>query len=137
MHRWGGRLLFTRVFAFLAGIIAIIGVIAFGLAMSSNSDTYEIIRLNDSVTLGLAALWAVTLLSFVVHESAHALAVKHFGRTLTRGGVMLYYGLPAAFCRYERYLALATPCAYHRISRRSCGRPAGRQSGSDCRLPVA
>ncbi len=97
MYRWGGRLLFTRVFAFLAGIIAIIGMIAFGLAMSSNSDTYEIIRLNDSVTLGLAALWAVTLLSFVVHESAHALAVKHFGRTLTRGGVMLYYGLPAAF----------------------------------------
>ncbi len=96
-YRWGGRLLFTRVFALLAGLIAIIGLIAFGLAMSSGADTYEIIRLNDSVTLGLAALWAVTLLSFVVHESAHALAVKHFGRTLTRGGVMLYYGLPAAF----------------------------------------
>jgi putative peptide zinc metalloprotease protein len=97
VYRWGGRLLFTRVFAFLASIIALVGMIAFGLAMSSGSDTYEIIRLNDSVTLGLAALWAVTLLSFVVHESAHALAVKHFGRTLTRGGVMLYYGLPAAF----------------------------------------
>lgn len=97
VYRWGGRVLFTRVFALLAGIIAIIGMIAFGLAMSSGADTYEIIRLNDSVTLGLAALWAVTLLSFVVHESAHALAVKHFGRTLTRGGVMLYYGLPAAF----------------------------------------
>lgn len=97
LYRWCGRLLFTRVFAVIAGIIAIIGIVAFGLAMSSGSETYEVIRLNDSVTLGLAALWAVTLLSFVVHESAHALAVKHFGRTLTRGGVMLYYGLPAAF----------------------------------------
>ncbi|MDW8214263.1 MAG: cyclic nucleotide-binding protein, partial [Roseiflexaceae bacterium] len=97
LYRWGGRLFFTRMFALVAGIIAIIGIIAFGLAMSSGSDTYEVIRLNDSVTLGLAALWTVTLLSFVVHESAHALAVKHFGRTLTDGGVMLYYGLPAAF----------------------------------------
>ncbi len=97
LYRWGGRLFFTRIFAFLAGVIALIGIIAFGLAMSSGSETYEIIRLNDSVTLGLTALWAVTLLSFVVHESAHALAVKHFGRTLSRGGVMLYYGLPAAF----------------------------------------
>ncbi|PMP83178.1 MAG: cyclic nucleotide-binding protein [Roseiflexus castenholzii] len=97
VYRWGGRLLFTRVFALLAGMIALIGIITFGMAMSSGSETYEVIRLNDSVTLGLAALWAVTLLSFVVHESAHALAVKHFGRTLTRGGVMLYYGLPAAF----------------------------------------
>ncbi|MCS6839980.1 MAG: cyclic nucleotide-binding domain-containing protein [Roseiflexus sp.] len=97
LYRWGGRLLFTRIFALVAGVIAIVGVIAFGLAMRSGLDTYEVIRLNDSVTLGLAALWAVTLLSFVVHESAHALAVKHFGRTLTNGGVMLYYGLPAAF----------------------------------------
>ncbi|MBO9325443.1 MAG: cyclic nucleotide-binding protein, partial [Roseiflexus sp.] len=97
IYRWGGRLLFTRVFAVLASIIALAGIIAFGLAMSSGAETYEVIRLNGSVTLGLAALWAVTLLSFVIHESAHALAVKHFGRTLTRGGVMLYYGLPAAF----------------------------------------
>lgn len=97
IYRWGGRFLFTRVFAVLAGIIALAGIVAFGLAMSSGSETYEVIRLNGSVTLGLAALWAVTLLSFVIHESAHALAVKHFGRTLTCGGVMLYYGLPAAF----------------------------------------
>lgn len=97
LYRWGGRFFFTRVFALVAGVIVLFGMIAFGLAMSSGSETYEVIRLNDSVTLGLIALWAVTLLSFVVHESAHALAVKHFGRTLTRGGVMLYYGLPAAF----------------------------------------
>ncbi|MGQ9827859.1 MAG: cyclic nucleotide-binding domain-containing protein [Roseiflexus sp.] len=95
-HR-GGRFLFTPVFAAFAGIIAIAGIVAFGLAMSSESDTYEVIRLNGSVTLGLMTLWAVTLLSFVVHESAHALAIKHFGRALTQGGVMLYYGLPAAF----------------------------------------
>jgi putative peptide zinc metalloprotease protein len=47
--------------------------------------------------LSLLGFWGVTLISFLVHESAHALAVKHYGRMVRRGGVMLYYGMPAAF----------------------------------------
>ncbi len=97
IYRGGGRLFFTLPFAVIAIAIVIAGIIAFGFALASGTDTYQIIRLDGSVTRGLAALWAVTLLSFVLHESAHALAVKHAGRTLAGGGVMLYYGLPAAF----------------------------------------
>lgn len=97
IYRGGARFLFTRGFAALAIVTALAGIAAFIAALTSGANTYQIIRLDGSVTLGLAALWAVTLLSFVLHESAHALAVKHFGRTLTGGGIMLYYGLPAAF----------------------------------------
>jgi putative peptide zinc metalloprotease protein len=32
-----------------------------------------------------------------IHESAHALTTKHFGREVRRGGFMIYYGMPAFF----------------------------------------
>jgi putative peptide zinc metalloprotease protein len=35
--------------------------------------------------------------ALVIHESAHALAVKSYGRTVTRGGFMFVLGMPFAF----------------------------------------
>jgi putative peptide zinc metalloprotease protein len=37
------------------------------------------------------------LVSFFLHESAHALTVKHYRRNLRSGGLMLYFGMPAFF----------------------------------------
>ena len=45
----------------------------------------------------LAALWCALLVSFFLHESAHALTVKHYRRSLRAGGLMLYFGMPAFF----------------------------------------
>ena len=70
--------------------------------------------------LQIASLWVALLISFLLHESAHALAVKHFGRTLRGGGMMLYFGAPAFLCRYQRHLALAAPrpaCWFRRLAR--------------------
>lgn len=97
LYRGGGRLLFTPWFALLAGVLIIAGVAAFGRALLGGADAYQVISMGGSVALGLAALWAALFVSFVLHESAHALAVKHYGRTIHGGGLMLYYGLPAAF----------------------------------------
>jgi putative peptide zinc metalloprotease protein len=97
IYRRAGWLLFTRVFIALWLIVALVGLAAFVLALGRGAATYQVLELNGSVVLGLAALWCVLLISFVLHESAHALAVKHYGRLLRAGGLMLYYGMPAAF----------------------------------------
>ena len=39
----------------------------------------------------------ITYGSLVIHEVAHGLTVKAYGRKVLRGGVMLYFGLPLAF----------------------------------------
>ncbi len=36
-------------------------------------------------------------LAVIIHEHAHALTVKYYGRKVLRGGVMLYFGVPLAF----------------------------------------
>ncbi len=53
--------------------------------------------------VGGAGLWGAVaiavgyLVALVIHESAHALAVKSYGRKVTRGGFMLMLGMPFAF----------------------------------------
>jgi putative peptide zinc metalloprotease protein len=98
IYRTAGRLLFTALFMVVWALVVLAGLAAFtALFWQDANRRYEVLSLNGSVPLGLVALWAVLFVSFVLHESAHALAVKHFGRTLYGGGVMLYYGMPAAF----------------------------------------
>jgi putative peptide zinc metalloprotease protein len=97
LHRGGGWLLFTRPFLVLLTLIALAGLGCFALvATGAAGGAYSVI---DAAAAGtsLLALWAALLVSFALHELAHALTVKHFGRTVLRGGVMIYYGLPAAF----------------------------------------
>lgn len=97
LYRGGGWLLFTRPFLALLALIAIAGLGCFALvAAGAAGGGYTVINA-DAAGPSLLALWAALLLSFTLHELAHALTVKHFGRSVLRGGVMIYYGLPAAF----------------------------------------
>jgi putative peptide zinc metalloprotease protein len=96
-YRGGGWLLFTRPFFLLWALFAIAGLVAFGVALTSGDSTFRVISPAGSVGWELAALWGALLVSFVLHESAHALAVKHFQRKIIDGGVMLYFGMPAAY----------------------------------------
>lgn len=96
LYRYGGRLLFTRAFAIVHALITLIGLVCFGLMASGSTGSYTLLDTNN-ILPGLLTLWAALLLSFVFHELSHALAVKHFGRRVLRGGVMIYYGMPAAF----------------------------------------
>jgi putative peptide zinc metalloprotease protein len=91
-----GWLFFTRAFALLWLSIALGGLSAFILLLLGARPT-QLFSSDGSAPLQLAALWAALLISFLLHESAHALAVKHYSRNLRGGGLMLYFGMPAFF----------------------------------------
>lgn len=95
IYRWGGRLCFTRAGLLLLALIALVGLACFGL-LAVNASRYSLINPQNAGP-SLLALWAALLVSFGLHELAHALAVKHFRRTVLRGGLMIYFGMPAAF----------------------------------------
>jgi putative peptide zinc metalloprotease protein len=97
LYRSVGRFLFTTPFAMLWAFVSLAGLAAF-IALLTDPDTPQIITTGALTTpLEFVVLWLALLFSFVLHESAHALAVKHYGRTLYSGGLMLYFGMPAAF----------------------------------------
>jgi putative peptide zinc metalloprotease protein len=96
LYRYGGWVFFTLPFLVLFALISSTGVAVFLLMVFSGEATFEVID-SQRVVPSLLALWAALLISFVCHELAHALATKHFGRRVDRAGVMLYYGMPAAF----------------------------------------
>lgn len=93
LYRLGGWLWFTRPAQILFFLISLSGLIAFMLVV--NDDRYQFIGQNFLV--GLAWLWVASLLPVIIHELGHALTVKHYGREVPRGGLMLYFGMPAAF----------------------------------------
>nr|WP_255603203.1 cyclic nucleotide-binding domain-containing protein [Oscillochloris sp. ZM17-4] len=95
LYRAGGKFLFTWPFAVVHALLTIIGLTCFAL-MAGAGDSYQVLSA-DNVLLSLLALWAALIVSFLLHELAHALAVKRCGRRVLRGGVMIYYGMPAAF----------------------------------------
>jgi putative peptide zinc metalloprotease protein len=96
LYRFGGRLLFTRFFLGLLIVLSLFGVGHFALLTAGQGPDYTVIT-PGSVVTGLIGFWAALIVSFVLHELAHGLAMKHFGRHVPRAGVMLYFGMPAAF----------------------------------------
>ena len=56
-----------------------------------------LLTVGDSYWLGLAALLLIYAVLIVIHESAHGLTTKHYGRQVRRGGFLIYYGYPAFF----------------------------------------
>jgi putative peptide zinc metalloprotease protein len=95
-----GRLFFFRPVLMLSILLAQAGLVAF-VALLRRPDGYAIIAPeNSSATgflTGLLALLLINAVMIFIHESAHALTTKHFGREIRRGGLMIYYGMPAFF----------------------------------------
>ena len=93
IYRHGGWLLFTRLAGLLFLLVSILGVIAFSIILRDPRHAF----LGENIVPGLALLWVVSILPVLVHELGHALTVKHYGREVPKGGLMLFFGLPAAF----------------------------------------
>lgn len=97
LYRYGGRLLFTRLFLAIWVAVVAVGITLMLRFFAVENSQNSVLTLGGSVPLGIAALALLLLLSIVLHECAHALAAKHFGRTIPRGGIILYFGMPTPF----------------------------------------
>jgi len=95
VYRWGGRLLFIRPLQFLYLIASVIGLYCFARALQVGD--YGLVTIAGSYGLGVAGLIAANLAAIFLHEMAHALTVKRYGREVRRGGFMIYFGMPAFF----------------------------------------
>lgn len=93
IYRNGGWLLFTRPFGLVFLLVSLFGLIAFSLILRDPQHVF----LGENIVPGLALLWVASILPVLIHELGHALTVKHYGREVPKGGVMLFFGLPAAF----------------------------------------
>jgi putative peptide zinc metalloprotease protein len=96
LYRSFGWLLFTRPFLALWSLVALVGSIAFVVVLVGVRSPL-LFSAAGAVPLQLAELWSALVLSFLLHESAHALAAKHYRRTIDRGGVTLFFGVPYFF----------------------------------------
>jgi putative peptide zinc metalloprotease protein len=94
-----GWLFFTPVFLVIWVLVALAGLGAFVALLLGYGTPPAVVNSGTSgtVLIELVALWCMLLVSFFLHESAHALTVKHYRRSLRSGGLMLYFGMPAFF----------------------------------------
>ncbi len=95
-YRWGGRLLFTRPCQVMFLLVALIGVGAF-FAHIRGGEYSVFTGSGDALLVGIVALYVLQFLTLIIHEWAHAITTKHFGREVRKGGFLLYLGMPAAF----------------------------------------
>ena len=96
IYRAGGWALYTWPFAALWGAVALVGLGVFVALLLGAGAPPKVLN-STALPFELVALWCALLVAFFLHESAHALTVKHFGRELRSGGLMLYFGTPAFF----------------------------------------
>jgi putative peptide zinc metalloprotease protein len=95
LYRWGGWLLFTWPLQVLYIIVSVVGLYLFVRVFKAGR--YGVITIGGSYRLGVISLIVANLAAIFVHEMAHALTVKHYGREMRRGGFMIYFGMPAFF----------------------------------------
>jgi putative peptide zinc metalloprotease protein len=91
-----GRGLLSRPALVLYGLVAVGGP----LTLLASHHLGEIRPVNLFVPRGMAMVALIVLFVPVLiftHEMAHALVCKSFGRDVRRGGVALYFGIPAFF----------------------------------------
>jgi putative peptide zinc metalloprotease protein len=93
IHRYGGWLLFTIPVQVLFALIAVGGLVVFGLLAEDPRSGI----LQGGIGAAMLKLGLLAYIPLVIHEFGHAITAKHFGCEVYKGGAMLYYGLPAAF----------------------------------------
>jgi len=93
IYRSVGWLFFTRPLQVIMALVAIIGFITFNRIIANR----DYILFRGTGASELLLLWVAAILPILIHELGHALTVKHYGKEINAGGLMLYFGLPAAY----------------------------------------
>ena len=95
LYRRAAWLLFTRPVLVLNGLMAVAGLVLFVRLLLAG--TYPLMQTGGSYGLGLLVLLLANYVMIFFHESGHALAVKHYDRSILKGGMLFYYGSPAFY----------------------------------------
>ncbi len=84
--------IFSTLMQFALLALIVIGGVRFGLLFKQGA--YSL--LGDG-SWSVVTLLAANLVVIGIHELAHGLTVKQYGRDLNRGGFLLYWGMPAFY----------------------------------------
>jgi putative peptide zinc metalloprotease protein len=90
-----GWIFFTKPMKILYLILSGFGTFFF--IKQLNSGAYSILRMWDSYSLGLLTVLLIYTVIIMIHETAHAFAIKSYGRHVRGGGLVVYFGIPAFF----------------------------------------
>jgi len=90
-YRRGGKLLFHRVAQCAYVVLVFLGIAAL-FVRPSNSQGGAAIGTSTIVVIYLGLIATI-----LIHEGAHALTCKHYGREVKEGGLLFYLGTLAAF----------------------------------------
>jgi putative peptide zinc metalloprotease protein len=93
LYRGGGWILYSFPVQIIFIIISVVGLYFFGRMLGDTSYAF----LGENLGMDALTVWMAAVLPVLIHEMGHALTVKHYGRVASHGGLMLYFGMPAAF----------------------------------------
>jgi putative peptide zinc metalloprotease protein len=93
LHHAAGWLVFSPAAQIVYLLVSVAGLYLFTRMLGDARFS----PLGASVPASAVALWAAAGALLIVHELGHALTTKHYGREVRRGGLRLYFGVPAAF----------------------------------------
>ena len=96
LYRAGGFLAFTLPAQILIFLIALTGLVGFGILLLDGGSSILSAGIGG-LPMGLLGLYVSQFFAILLHESAHALTCKHFGREVRRAGFLFYWGMPAFF----------------------------------------
>lgn len=96
LYRHAARFIYTR-----PGLIITLFIVVANLALFGYFFFVQhiglLISVNGANIHDLIWLMLIAYTSLWIHENAHGLTVKHYGRKVLRAGFMLYFGSPIAF----------------------------------------
>lgn len=95
LHDHVGFVFYKRPVLLLTVIVTLLGLWAFIADLLGGHDIFA--PLGGSVLLGIVVLVVAYYVATFIHESAHAVTAKHFGRRVDQGGFMLFYLMPAFY----------------------------------------
>jgi hypothetical protein len=95
LYRRAGWLWFTRTARLLYLALTPLGVAVFGWLLLTGA--YPLLSSGGSYGLGLIVLMSANYAMILVHEGGHAMALKFYGRSVPKGGVLFHFGAPAFF----------------------------------------
>lgn len=94
-YRAGGWVLFTRPVQVAVVLVAVVGLLAYADLLAQRGGTPFVVA--DRVGLGGLVFMLGRFLVAAVHETAHALTMAAFGRSVDRAGIKTVVGIPFVF----------------------------------------